>query len=100
MILMSQPPINRLSSVMTLLNMHHMLRLFWSLQLDGRVSPMLKIQSWCGLVYFLSPLDVIPDYITGVGLLDDIIMALILLQSFIELAPRPVVVETCLRLNI
>lgn len=85
---------------MSLLNMHHMLRLFWSLQLDSRISPLLKIQAWCGMIYFLSPIDVMPDFFTGVGMLDDIIMCLILLQSFVELVPRHIVAEKCGMLEI
>ena len=97
---MSRPEIHQFGNVLGLLNLHHTARLFWALQMDGRVSPLLKVQSWCGLVYFLSPLDFLPDYFTGVGLLDDIILCLILLQSFVELAPRPVVEQHCMRLDI
>jgi uncharacterized membrane protein YkvA (DUF1232 family) len=86
--------------IMSLLNLHHTARMFWALQMDGRVSPLLKIQAWCGLVYFLSPLDFLPDYFTGVGLLDDIILCLILMQSFVELSPRHAVDQQAMRLGI
>ena len=38
--------------------------------------------------------------ITGIGLVDDIILALITMQAFVELAPRAVVEEHCRRLGI
>lgn len=83
-----------------LLNLHHTARLFISLMGDRRVSLWLKTCAWCGLVYIFSPLDVSPDFITGIGLLDDIIVALLIMQSFVELAPRAVVEAHCARLGI
>jgi uncharacterized membrane protein YkvA (DUF1232 family) len=89
-----------LQGLLGLLNLHHTARLFWALFRDRRVSLWLKISAVSGMIYFFSPLDVVPDYITGIGLLDDIIMALLIMQSLVELAPRHVVNEHCERLKI
>ena len=89
-----------MDSVLGLLNLHNTGRLFWRLLLDRRVSFLLKCYAWSGLVYFFSPLDVIPHDFTGVGLVDDIIVALVILQAFIEMAPPGVVDEHCEALGI
>lgn len=83
-----------------MLQVHNIARLFLALQGDTRVSPLLKLQAWCGLVYIFSPLDIMPEMFTGIGLLDDIIVALIIMQAMLELAPRHVVDEHCARIGI
>jgi uncharacterized membrane protein YkvA (DUF1232 family) len=90
----------KLDGLIGLLNLHHTARLFLALMADRRVSWWLKTCAWCGLIYIFSPLDVVPDFITGIGLLDDIIVALLIMQAFLELAPREVVDEHCVRLHI
>lgn len=90
----------RLNGLLGLLNLHHTARLFFTLMLDRRVPLWYKASACCGLVYIFSPLDVVPDLITGVGLLDDIIVALLIMQAFLELAPQAVVEEHCAKLNI
>lgn len=89
-----------MNGLLGLLNLHHTARLFLALMLDRRVQVWHKAGACCGLVYVVSPLDVMPDFITGVGLLDDIIVALLIMQAFVELAPRAVVEEHCSRLRI
>lgn len=83
-----------------MLQVHNIVRLFLAIQGDSRVSPLLKLQAWCGLVYIFSPLDIMPEMFTGIGLLDDIIVSLIIMQALLELAPRQVVEEHCTRLGI
>jgi uncharacterized membrane protein YkvA (DUF1232 family) len=75
-------------------------RLFLSLFTDGRVPLWLKICAGAGAIYVVSPLDIIPDTVTGIGYLDDIIMVVLLLQTFIEMSPDHVVQEHCARLGI
>jgi len=89
----------KVSSVLSLFGLHRTPRLFLSLWRDRRVSWWLKTSSISGLIYVFSPLDVMPD-ISGVGLLDDILVALLIMQAFIELAPSDVVDEHCKRLRI
>lgn len=90
----------RLNGVLALLNVHQSARLFFALLLDRRIPWLLKLYAWAGIVYIFSPLDVIPDFFTGIALLDDIILALIIIQAFMEAAPPGIVEEHCYRLNI
>lgn len=75
-------------------------RLFLALFTDSRVPLWLKICAAAGAVYVISPIDVIPDSVTGIGYLDDIIMVVLILQTFIEMSPDEVVLEHCHRLGI
>jgi len=77
-----------------------MARLFAVLFTDRRVPLWLKICAGAGAVYVISPLDIIPDSVTGIGYLDDIILVVLLLQTFIEMSPDDVVFEHCERLGI
>jgi uncharacterized membrane protein YkvA (DUF1232 family) len=97
---MAKETSRRLNGLLGLLNLHHTARLFFALLLDRRVPLWYKASACCGLVYIFSPLDVVPDFITGIGLLDDIIVALLIMQAFLELAPQAVVEEHCAKLNI
>ncbi|NLI81477.1 MAG: DnaJ domain-containing protein [Deltaproteobacteria bacterium] len=45
----------------------------------GRI---LAVIAW--LIYFLSPLDLIPDFIPGVGRMDDLILLFLLIYSFMK----------------
>ncbi len=48
-------------------------RLAWRLYRDPRVSPRLKkLVPTLGLVYLLSPIDLVPDFFLGLGQLDDL----------------------------
>jgi len=75
-------------------------RVFWALFADRRVPVWLKVCSVAGAVYVVSPLDLIPDEITGIGYLDDIVLVVLILQTFIEMSPQEVVHEHCQRLGI
>jgi uncharacterized membrane protein YkvA (DUF1232 family) len=72
---------------------------FFSLSIDRRVPWLLKLSAASGLIYIFSPLDVMPD-ISGIGLLDDIVVSLLIMQAFIEASPREIVEEHLTRLNI
>ena len=69
-----------------MLGLHHTLRLFLMLMADRRTSWWLKVCALSGLIYIFSPLDVIPD-ISGIGMLDDLIVTLMIMQAFIESVP-------------
>ena len=61
---------------------------------DGRVSPWLKILPIGGILYMLSPLDIIPDIAFPViGELDDLAIIWLTNHFFIELCPPEVVRE-------
>lgn len=91
---------HKLSGLLGMLHLHHTPRLFLALMRDRRVPWHLKLCAVSGLIYIFSPLDVTPDIITGNKLLDDVIVSLLIMQAFLELAPRGVVEEHCARLNI
>ncbi len=48
----------------------------------------LKAAAIAGITYFFSPLDLVPDIFTPIGLLDDLILSLLVMQRFIALIPR------------
>lgn len=69
------------------------LRLLARLLKDGRVPLFLKVIPFAPLLYLLFPLDVVPDVIPIVGQLDDLGIAILGIEMFINLAPQDVVRE-------
>jgi uncharacterized membrane protein YkvA (DUF1232 family) len=68
--------------------------LYVRLLLDPRVPIGTKIVPLLGLIYVLSPFDLIPDYlIPGAGWLDDAIILFFCMRFFGRLAPREIVDE-------
>ena len=70
------------------------LRLAWSLLLDSRVPGLTKliIPGLMGL-YILSPIDILPDALLGLGQLDDLAVFVLAVKLFIEFSPSEVVQE-------
>ena len=68
-------------------------RLVWRLMLDRRVPWLTKLFPILALVYVLTPIDIIPDYIPIRGQLDDIVVAGFLLGVFVLASPWKVIVE-------
>ncbi len=54
------------------------------LALDPRVSPRAKAKVTTGLVYLLSPLDLVPDFLGPVGFLDDVVVAAYIVYTICE----------------
>jgi uncharacterized membrane protein YkvA (DUF1232 family) len=54
------------------------------LSLDKDVPPAKKAQLLFAIAYFVSPIDLIPDPIPGIGLLDDIALAAYVLNSLLS----------------
>ena len=70
------------------------IKLIFKLLGDRRVSPWLKILPIGGILYLLSPLDIIPDIAFPViGELDDLAIIWLTNHFFIELCPPEVVRE-------
>lgn len=69
------------------------LRLVWRLLRDPRVPIFPKLILLAGAIYVISPIDLIPDVILGLGQLDDIGIAFMTIALFIELCPRALVDE-------
>jgi uncharacterized membrane protein YkvA (DUF1232 family) len=69
-------------------------RLVWRLLRDSRVSEWLKLIPLVGLIYLLSPIDLIPDLmLPGLGELDDLVIIMLSLKAFVDLSPAAVVRE-------
>ncbi len=66
-------------------------RLVWRLLRDPEVSPWLKMILPATLLYFLFPIDFLPDPVLGLGQLDDIAIILLGVKLFIELCPQDIV---------
>ena len=77
-----------------LLHLPNFARLYWRLFRDRRVPILPKALLVLTLVYVVSPLDVIPDFIPVIGEMDDVAVVLSGLWLFIRLCPPEVVRET------
>ncbi|NJL95603.1 MAG: DUF1232 domain-containing protein [Anaerolineae bacterium] len=68
--------------------------LAWRLLGDGRVSLQHKLIPPIALLYLLSPIDLVPEALLGpLGVFDDIGVVILLLETFIRMAPPGVVRE-------
>jgi uncharacterized membrane protein YkvA (DUF1232 family) len=69
-------------------------RLVWRLLNDSRVPGWVKLIPAAGLIYFLSPIDLLPDLmLPGLGEVDDVMIILLALKMFVDLSPPGVVRE-------
>lgn len=69
------------------------LRLAWRLFWDSRVPIWQKLVPPAALLYVLSPIDIIPDAILGLGQLDDLSVIMLGIWGFIQLCPQNIVQE-------
>ncbi len=69
------------------------LRLLWRLVQDPRVGLFPKLIPVAALVYVLSPIDLLPDFILGLGQLDDLGIVMLGIALFIEMCPKEIVAE-------
>lgn len=70
------------------------LRLAWELIRDARITPWLRFGVPALAVgYLLSPIDVIPDLVPGLGQLDDLAVLWLGLQYFLRACPADIVAE-------
>jgi len=60
---------------------------------DPRVSVKRKAFAAAAMIYVVSPIDLIPDFIAGIGQLDDLIVVAIALNHLIDGAGRELVEE-------
>ena len=60
---------------------------------DPRVSVKRKAFAAAAMIYVISPIDLIPDFIAGIGQLDDLIVVAIALNHLIDGAGREIVEE-------
>jgi uncharacterized membrane protein YkvA (DUF1232 family) len=77
-------PSKNLSMLTTLFKQ---LRLVWLLFRDSRVPFLSKLVLPLSLLYLVSPVDILPDFIVGLGQLDDLGVLLLGMTLFVRLCP-------------
>ena len=69
-------------------------RLAWRVLKDQRVPAWVKLIPVAGLIYLLSPIDLIPDMmLPGLGELDDVAVLILAVKLFLDMSPAGVVSE-------
>ncbi|HEV2756674.1 MAG TPA: DUF1232 domain-containing protein [Actinomycetota bacterium] len=66
-------------------------RLLWRLSRDPRVPARAKATLFILAGYLLSPVDVVPDFIPGIGQLDDLVVVAFALDQMLNRVPDEVV---------
>lgn len=74
-------------------------RLYWRLLRDRRVSIWPKALLVLAVLYVVSPIDLIPDFLPFVGEVDDLIVIIAACRLFISLCPREVVRDHVQRID-
>jgi uncharacterized membrane protein YkvA (DUF1232 family) len=70
-----------------------LLKLVWRLARDPRVPARTKALLFMLGGYLASPIDIVPDFIPGVGQLDDIVLIAVVLDKLVNRVPREVVMD-------
>ena len=60
---------------------------------DPRTPALARVVAWCVITYALSPLDLIPDVIPVLGLLDDLVLLPLGIALAVRLIPAPVMAD-------
>ncbi|MDQ4125996.1 MAG: YkvA family protein [Actinomycetota bacterium] len=68
-------------------------RLVWRLSRDPRVPARTKAATFLLAGYLLSPVDVIPDFIPGIGHVDDLVLLAFALDQILNRVPDEVVLD-------
>ena len=80
------------SLVSFLFHLPDFVRLYWSLFWDKRAPVLPKIALALAIIYFISPIDLIPDFaIPGVGYIDDLVILALALRYFMKAMPKDLV---------
>ena len=77
----------------------HFARLYWRLCRDPRVPVWPKLLLVVGILYVLSPVDAIADFLPVIGQLDDLVVLVIVARLFMYLCPPAVVREHVARID-
>lgn len=67
--------------------------LAWKLLRDRRVPVTVKMIPLLTALYILSPVDILPDWLLGVGQVDDLMILMVGLRMFISMSPSAIVAE-------
>ncbi len=79
------------------------LRLGWRLLRDPRVSALPKLLVPLGIIYVVSPIDFLPDFLPIIGQVDDISvigLTLAVIAALVRWSPQHIVAEHAVRLGI
>jgi uncharacterized membrane protein YkvA (DUF1232 family) len=68
-------------------------KLIWKVLKDKRTPIYLKAFPVLVGLYFLSPIDLVPEFIPILGQLDDVGIILLAIKGFLRLAPQDIVAE-------
>ncbi len=68
-------------------------RLAWRLWWDRRVPAGAKLVPVLAVIYLLSPVDFVPDWLLGLGQLDDLGALVLGVRLFVHLAPPEIVAQ-------
>ena len=68
-----------------------LVKLLWRLSRDPRVPPRSKATLVILCAYIASPIDLIPDFIPGIGQLDDLVIVAFALDQMLNRVPEEVV---------
>ena len=81
------------------MNFFNSFRVAWRLLWDGRVPLSTKIIPLLVGLYILSPIDILPDFIPGLGQVDDVALFLLGVQAFIAMSPKDLVARLRAEIN-
>ncbi len=70
-----------------------LIRTFVYALFSPQVSAWMKLYAIAGITYFYSPLDIVPDIVTGIGFVDDTIFALLIMQAFLSKVDKDVLAK-------
>jgi len=73
------------------MNFFNSFRIAWRLMWDSRVPASAKVVPILTVLYVLSPIDILPDLVVGLGQLDDLAILLLGTQLFIAVSPKDIV---------
>jgi uncharacterized membrane protein YkvA (DUF1232 family) len=88
-----KPSLSPQAKAGVLLEMVRNVRLVWRLLKDKRVAIWAKAIIPATIVYLISPIDLVPDALLGLGQLDDLAVILLGVKFFIDLCPPAIVKE-------
>src|SRR5262245_26538953 len=83
--------INHTKNFSMMANIFNQVKLVWLLFQDSRVSLLAKLVLPLSFLYLISPIDFVPDFLLGLGQLDDLSVILLGMALFVKLSPPHVV---------
>lgn len=91
---------NPIDFLRIILNLPKFIKLYYRLLLDRRVLFYLKLMLTLALVYVISPIDLIPDWMIPLfGYMDDLVVLFVALKYFLKNCPADVIQEHVARIE-